>query len=234
MFSWLKRILGIGDRKPSGVPLTRADQSHRNGPPPLLKANEGLGLNGQVAFSNNSKGSWTEKFDVMESLVKALRKAEFEFRKHRTWIETSHGFILQPQLASFQPLDDGGSRTVTTIQVNHPLLVPAGLFEFQHSAGDSIEASLAQGFDRWIELDLPVLIDALRPDPKVCGAIEFPFEAEFGQPEQKRRALLGPVSYFAQNMTEVPEGGHQPFCSCCLLTHSLEAFEKHVRGDGVY
>ena len=41
-------------------------------------------------------------------------------KSHKAWIEhPTSGFAVTPQLAEVHPLD-GGVRTVTTIQVNHP------------------------------------------------------------------------------------------------------------------
>ncbi len=71
------------------------------------------------------------------------------------------GFILLPQLVHLQPLDKGGVRITTTIQTHHPTLEPDGVFEYQHSTGNSVQDSARKGFDLWAQTDLVALLDAL-------------------------------------------------------------------------
>jgi hypothetical protein len=59
--------------------------------------------------------------------------------------------MLTPQFVGLNPLEQGGVRTVTTIQVNHPQLVPEGVFEYQHSTGDSTAESILKGFEEWAQ-----------------------------------------------------------------------------------
>jgi hypothetical protein len=123
--------------------------------------------------------------------------------------------------------------TVSTVQVNHPTLAPAGVFEYQHSGGETLNESVAEGLAQWVKMDFVVLVDALRPKPGTCSAMEMSFPAKEGLPARKRRAVLGPV-YHARNSGERTEPEEHPFCPCCLLTNSFEAFKDLVMGYDVH
>jgi hypothetical protein len=144
------------------------------------------------------------------------------------------GFILFPQLVEFQPLDDGGVRTTTTVQVNHPVLVPEGIFEYQHSSGDSTEESIRQGFDDWMRTDFLPLIDSSQPEPRLCTSMKMSFPTKNGGAERVRRAVFGPVMHLRENPPpkEAEESEEHPFCPCCMLTNSLETFKELFEAEG--
>src|SRR5262245_57388431 len=118
-------------------------------PPPICPSNSsGMGTAGKVAFANGER-SWEEQFDLVSQATAAFKSADHPVTAHKTWlVHSESGFTIQPLLAELQPLEKGGVRTVTTIQVNHPKLIPAGVFEYQHSTGDNIVDSLTKGFDQ--------------------------------------------------------------------------------------
>ena len=145
--------------------------------------------------------------------------------------------MLLPQLVEFQPLEDGGVRTVTTIQSNHPGLAPEGVFEYQHSAGQSVAEAVTRGFDQWIQTDFVPLLEALRPKPETCTAMEMALPARAGRPARVRRAILGPVAQYQAKPAAGAGGGageDHSFCPCCLLTKSYEAFRELIEGDRFY
>jgi hypothetical protein len=137
-------------------------------------------------------------------------------------------------------------RTVTTIEVIHPEVVPRGVFEYQHGWGDSVEASISTGFDHWARSDLVPLLDALKPTPESCMVLGNPFPGRDGQVTRPRRAILGPVLHMVANQARSqPEddgrpavGGtgdeEHPFCPCCLLTRSFAAFEELFEDDAFH
>jgi hypothetical protein len=134
-------------------------------------------------------------------------------------------------------LDDGGVRTVTTMQTHHPTLSSDGVFEYQHSTGNSIADSTSKGIDQWVQTDFVVLLDALRPQPENCTAMEMEFPASDGKPARVRRAILGPVAHFMlKSPIELEENTPEehPFCPCCMLTKSFEAFRDLIEGAGFY
>lgn len=216
--------------------------------PPLCKSNRGIGVEGKVAFTRGDR-SWTEQFNTVTLAASVLQARGLPVRTEKTWlVHEESGFILLPQLVQLQPLEDGGVRTVTTIQTNHPGLAPDGLFEYQHSTGDSTTDSIQKGFDQWAQGDFPPLIDALRTKPEVCTMLEMTFPAKDAAPARVRRAILGPTMHYmaspsasnedstraADALAQGEAGDAHPFCPCCLLTKSFEAFRELIEGDGFY
>jgi len=105
-------------------------------PPPFCPSNTaGMGTAGKVELSNGEQ-SWTEHFDLVSEAATALKSGGHAMTTHKTWIEHGDsGLLIQPQLAELRLLEGGGVHTVTTMQVNHPTLIPTGVFEYQHSTG---------------------------------------------------------------------------------------------------
>jgi len=211
--------------------------------PSLCKSNPGICVEGKVAFTRGDR-SWTEEFNTVALAASALQERGFAVRPEKTWlVHENSGFLLSPQLVELQPLEDGGVRTVTTIQSNHPGVAPDGLFEYQHSTGDSAADSIRKGFDQWAQVDFPPLVDALRPKPHVCTMLEMAFPAKDGAPSRVRRAMLGPIMHYAASPSAIDEGSTlaqadagdaHPFCPCCLLTRSFDTFRELIEGDGFY
>ena len=119
-------------------------------PPPPAAENPGRGHTVRVAFANAHK-SWEEEDDLAASLAATLNAMGHKASVKRDWVELEGGFSLVPQVVNVKPMDSSGVQTVTTIQISHPVLVPGGVFEFQHSTGDDIRDSFAQGFKAWAE-----------------------------------------------------------------------------------
>lgn len=202
--------------------------------PPKCPGNPGVGVEAKVAFTNGSR-RWTEQVDVVEQTAAILQGRGHEVVRHKGWLtHRESGFQLQPLLAHFEPLEDGGVRTVTTIQVNHPQFAPDGLFEYQHSAGDGLVAAIAQGIDQWIQLDFVPLLEALRPKPAQCTCMEMRFPEQEGNPAHVRRVIFGPIMHYMQTPPPEPvcgEGDDHCFCPCCLFTRSAEAFHPLITSN---
>jgi hypothetical protein len=232
--------------KPAGQPtpasIEPAPQSSALRPP-KCPANPGRMVVGKVAFATGER-SWTESFDLIRITADVLRDRGHEAVGHETWLELRpSGFILQPLLVEIQPLEQGGVRTLTTIDVHHVQLIKEGLFEYQHSTGDDVVGSLTKGFESWESVDLPVLLDALRPKPEKCALWEMVLPAKERVPARTRRAVLGGVAYFAEDPPEAggvgcdetaQEDCEHPFCTCCFLTRNFEAFRSQIEGDGCF
>lgn len=236
MFDWLR-----GRKESSPRPAQEVDG------PPKCAGNPGVTRNGRVSFSNDER-SWNESFDILSTTARVIRERGHEVVAHSNWLDLpASGYIVRPLLAEMQLVDEGGVRTLTTMDVRHPRLIPAGLFEYQHSTGETVEDSLTKGIESWAELDLVVLLDALRTEPKTCTAMQMTFPAKGGGPSYVRRAVLGPVATYAAKPSPAPlrqeaategEEGEQcethSFCPCCFLTRSFEAFRSQIEGDGYF
>ncbi len=216
--------------------------------PKLLSSNPGIGIRGEVGFSNAEK-SQSEHYDLLALLVSVLRERAHVVQSEESWLVLQDsGFILLPQLVHLQPLDKGGVRITTTIQTHHPTLVAHGVFEYQHSTGNSVQDSARKGFDLWAQTDLVALLDALKSNPKTCTTLQMTFPAKDGSPANFRRAVLGPVTQFAENPQIYAQQGtpgsardvhgerceSHEFCPCCLLTNSFEAFKELIEGSRFY
>jgi uncharacterized protein DUF6348 len=214
--------------------------------PELLPSNPGKTVSGNVGFSNAER-SWSEHFNVVTLFASALRNLGHDVQVEESWIvHRNSGFILLPRFVELQPLQKGGARTVTTVQTNHPALVPSGVFEYQHATGDNVEDSIHEGFDQWAQNDFVALLDSLQRQPATCTILKMDFPETDGKPAFTRRAVLGPVACVVEN-PQIPEpkksGGepageqrreHDQFCPCCLLTNSWSAFRELIEGREFY
>ena len=222
----------IGPPRPAPPPPRPASAPQRSADRP----GEMETVSGTVRFANGDR-SWSETFNVVDSLERVLKRQEFFSRRDgNTLTLTESGFAISPVLVSFKPTDDGGSQTTTVTRVRHPTLIPDGLFEYQHSTGNSLADALAKGFDQWGQTDLAALLDALDEKPSRCTRMEMSMPATAERPERHRRIVLGPVSHLAIHAPppEPAADGEHSFCPCCLLTKSFEAFQDQVRADGTF
>lgn len=211
-------------------PPARADS------PTTASGNPGRATEGRVAFETG-EWTWAETFDVIETTTRVLGANGHDVvRSPRSVLVTASGFELLPQVVDVTLLEDGGVQTLTTVEVRHPQLVPDGLFEYQHSTGDTLEGSLTKGIESWVALDLPVLLDALRDEPTACSIWKMAFPATADRPARVRRAVLGHVAYYSPkggNDSDLGEDEHA-FCNCCFLTRNIEAFKSLVEGEGTF
>jgi len=205
--------------------------------PTLCPSNPGIGTTFRVAFQDGEQG-WTEEADLVALVAEAMARHGHRVARRKGCVEhRATGMAFSPQFVELQPLAEGGVHTVTTIQADHPSLPAAGVFEYQHSAGDSAAAAVGEGFHAWAQTDLVVLLDCLREQPETCMTMEVVFPASGGQPSLRRRAVFSPVTHHVSE----PEGeaaseeeGEHPFCPCCLFTHSAEAFKELFEADAFY
>jgi Family of unknown function (DUF6348) len=179
--------------------------------------------------------NWSEDVDLVALAASTLEAHDHLVQRNTGWLfHRDSEFTILPQIASVEPLPDGGVHTVTTVQVNHPVLAPDGVFEYQHATGDSLAEAIRNGFSQWVTLDFVTLLDALQPNPKSCTTLQMEFPATDRQPARKRRAVLGPVSYARSEPAAeacATDGEAHPFCPCCLLTNSYDAFRSLIESD---
>src|SRR5262245_14922934 len=161
-------------------------------PPPFCPSNTaGMGTAGKVELSNGEQ-SWTEHFDLVSEAATALKSGGHAMTTHKTWIEHGDsGLLIQPQLAELRLLEGGGVHTVTTMQVNHPTLIPTGVSEFRRARGDTVGSSLTKGFDRWGQTDFVTFLDALLVKPQSCSTVEMTCPAKDGKPDLVREPCWG-------------------------------------------
>lgn len=201
-------------------------------------ANPGRGPVATLAVSTGGR-SWTEEVDTVDSLARVLTGLGHSVTRDGA-ARVRHpdsGLVFRPQFVALHPLDNGAVRTVTTVETTHPELAPDGVFEFQHSVGGGPRDAIDKGFDQWAGMDLVTFREALRARPEACTMLQMSFPGQAGQPARFRRAILGPVGHYVENPPDPPAAGagdEHPFCPCCLLTRSIEAFKDLFQGDGFY
>src|SRR4029079_482927 len=116
--------------------------------PTALPTNPGRSVDMHVTLAG-AHGTRHQHLDVIGLASEAIRRHGHEVRSHRGWLtHPATGFTLLPQLVDLVPLEDGGARTVTTLQAVHPSLIPEGVFDFQHGVAGTATESLLQGFEQ--------------------------------------------------------------------------------------
>jgi hypothetical protein len=138
------------------------------------------------------------------------------------------GLRLRAELLDTVPLGEHGLRIVTTILASHDEAFPEGLREFQHTGGNDLRDAIGNGFDAWVRTDLVVLEDTLRAKPENCMTMEMQFPGPDGSKDRIRQILLGPTAHCVQHPASDVE---HPFCPCCLLTQSFDAFRECIALD---
>lgn len=201
--------------------------------PPVTTGNPGHGHTVKTAFSN-AQHTWQESADLLEILAATLTDAGHSVARREKELEMDSGLRLYPQFVALQPRHPSGVQTTSTIQVSHPMFPPSGLFEYQHSAGNDLRESFAGGFQNWADLDLPVFLDALQEEPQscMCMAMTFPEDSARAKPLH-RRVVLGPAAHMV-NAPSSETAEEHPFCPCCLLTNSFEAFKELLSSEALY
>jgi len=168
-------------------------------------------LEDAVDFAYGTSGTWDDESDVARlGAQRALENLGYAVTLDDTWIEHAEsGFRFRAKLLDYVTLDDGEIRTVTVIQSVHPTLVPDGVFEYQHSKGDTLENSVQEGYELWAQIDLVVLLDALRDEPEECTILKTSFPERDGMAALHRRMVLGPLQRMAtreSSQTDVAGG----------------------------
>jgi hypothetical protein len=215
--------------------------------PQRLPTNPGQGSGGVVSLRNSQK-SWVEQFNLVSILSSVLVHEGHQPRAEKSWLVHKRSeYVLLPQIVDLQPLDKGGVKTTTTIQSMHPALISEGIFEYQHSTGDTVEESVRAGFTDWVNTDFAALLDALEAKPKICNSLMMELPGKQGNRAYSRRAVLGPPTHVTQHPLPNAQkpanerdwklgdisAAHE-FCPCCLLTNSFKAFRELCETNRFY
>ena len=112
------------------------------------------------------------------------------------------------------------------------MLEGTGLFEFQHANGKNALESVCNGFQGWVDSDLPVFLDLGAEDPEQCTILRINAPNDEQASSFKRRVLVSPPAQIAQVRGEI-EDDH-PFCPCCLIMQNYSAFEELINEDAIY
>jgi hypothetical protein len=68
--------------------------------------------------------------------------------------------------------------------------------------------------------------------------MEMTLPQKDASPDLRRRAVLGPVAHYAERPAAKSDGTsgseteEHPFCPCCLLTNSFQAFQSLLEAEG--
>ncbi len=209
---------------------------------PAADPDPGISLEDEVDFAYGTSRTWDDESNVARvGARRTLEDLGYSVGFRGRWLEhPESGFRFRPKLLDYETLDDGRVQTVSVIQSVHQTLVPDGVFEYQHSTGDTLEDSIQEGYERWAQMDLVVLLDALREEPEECTILKMSFPAKEDAPALQRRMVLGPVEHMAAKVSsqvdsegsdEGDQDEHEPFCSCCFLMQNFEAFDLLVESD---
>lgn len=184
-----------------------------------------------------------ESVNLLDITVQMHQAAMYRVDRQEQWLTHSEsGFQFLPLIVSAQLAPTGGFRTVTTVQVNHPSLIPAGAFEYQHSGGKSLDDAIRKGIESWTSGDLVPLLDSARAEPRHCTRMQMQFPPKGDHPSRDRRVILGPPAHYLANLSKYASAQGQPagepgvhdFCPCCLLTNSFETFKQLLESDSFY
>jgi len=162
-------------------------------------------------------------------LLEATRASDPHARLVDGQVHLSSGITLGVEHIETFRFDNGNVRTATVTTARHPTFFTEGLVEFQHAMGADEQASMSSGFRSWAQMDLATLSDAVQADPRHCALMEITLPASEQAPEAVRQIVLGPVAHYASEPVDADE--EHPFCPCCLLTRSLEAFMPVLRAE---
>lgn len=197
--------------------------------PCVPECNPGIGSHASLVHAGDV--GRTERLDLVEILSGTLSQHELRHSIQDRWLVLDKGLMLHPQRVSFELLDDGRVHTVTTVSVCHPVHMPSGLFEYQHTTAETATDAVAKGFDSWVRLDLTTLREAVHDD---CGErrlfVEFDVPGTVTAAPFKRRVIFGDTMHYVRNRDLRPEDEH-PFCPCCLFTESSDAFKPLIESD---
>lgn len=190
-----------------------------------LAANPGQGVLLTLNYTNGSQ----EELDLPELLSAVLAAAGYPVERDGNWLRhRPSGYELLAQMVEIT-LDERVQST-TTIQLHHPRLFPAGIFEYQHSFGDDVRESFNYGFQLWLDSDWRLLLAAAGDTGEEVSTMELSF------PDGRRRWIyFGDVQYWQEQPAPARADEEHPLgCPCCLFTSSQDAFLPLLEGHDSY
>lgn len=191
---------------------------------PPLPGNPGTGAHLTMNFADGTQ----ESYDLPELLATALAEAGFLLERVGDWLwHEASGYQLLVQLGSLEL--DGRVQSTTTIQIHHPTLFPAGIFEYQHSFGATLEESFSYGFKLWLDTDWSLLLAAATGNGEEASNMEILIADG-----RRRRVYFSGVQYWQETPRDSGANGHPRDCPCCLFTNSVAAFGPLLEGSDNY
>jgi hypothetical protein len=171
-----------------------------------------------------------QEIDLRPTLLECLAAKGIEANLSEEGIQLTNGLHIRPIFTDLRHNDNGTVGTSTVIWIKHASEIPNEIFEFQHSTcGDSVANALNQGFEFWIDMDLPVLSEALQEVPSLCMRMDI----SDSNAQLYRRVMLGPIQYYG--MSYIQESNEHPsFCKCCLFTKNMETFMPLIQSSDFY
>lgn len=156
--------------------------------------------------------------DVVELAREVLDAAGIAVFEH------APGELLQPELnLVFAPVAVDVTATPTGIQTVAWTPVwggstwHQGTASYLHGAAATVLEALRASFVQWATLELPVVLDAERAQPRDSLVL--------AHAASRQRVLLGPVEWVGQEQV----GEHPGACACCLFTHARDALAPVLR-----
>lgn len=195
--------------------------------PALSAANPGKVVRGTFRLDRGERTE-NEAIDLAAVLARALRAAEVRHLEHPAGAILPSGIILQPRLAGIDLPREGRVHTTSTIEVALPANAGSGSFEYLHGNAATVSEALDSSFAGWVRFDLPVWLDAVEPQPRICTAIETGGEAKV----PVRRVLLGPSAHAVSRPANAAVPENHPYCPCCMFTHLRELLWPLVQAEG--
>jgi hypothetical protein len=123
----------------------------------------GIGSVASWSFTDGER-IWQEPMNLLKTIERLLTECGRSLRMEGPVIvDIESQLSLRPLLHTMQPVHQNGVRTSTTIEIKHPTLILSPVFEYQHSAGPSLEESLMAGFRQVVR---PRLHHACRRRPR--------------------------------------------------------------------
>jgi hypothetical protein len=208
---------------------SHSSSSNRFDPMPILTALSALLRRKRPPVETQAPAETPDE-RVLGLLGQTLIEEGFLVVKVDGRLRLASGIELQAEFLECAELSNGNVRTATRIVASHGRHFPKGVPEYQHSAGRSAEASIVDGFKTWSRMDLATLEDALRAQPQDSTLMEMKFPATQDGMARTRRVVLGPTAHYVSKDESVQDEEH-PFCPCCLVTQSIEAFQPILQSD---
>ena len=183
--------------------------------------------------------------DLVDEAANALKARGMRVEKVRT--EGGDDVLFLPDFEIYIKTmgvelneDNGLVHIALLTDARHDSAFPDGLYEFQHGSGSSVPEAIQDGYSQWAQLDIPVICDVSGRSPAASMIMDITLPATQESPERQRRIILGPTGHFTEDGSHENEakcekdacGEEHPFCSCCLVTNSMEAFQPLVEAEG--
>lgn len=209
MFNWL--------RKHTAEPTPKLPRAGEN------PANPGIGSMANWTFRDGRR-TWQEPMNLLNTLERLLAERGRSIRVEGPLVlDVESQLSLRPLLHTMQPVNQNGVRTSTTIEIKHPTRILSPVFEFQHSAGPNLEASLMAGFRQWYDSDFITLLDAVRDEAVDCMELS----------DNERRITLGPLILGCQ--PDLPrDDSEYPLCPCCMFNRTKDAYQSLMTAPDFY